>query len=73
MRKNGRKNINLNYNALDKSNPYYNITIERHSQALKHNKNFYIDPETGHKVFTSKYLLNQNKCCKNNCRHCPYK
>jgi hypothetical protein len=24
-------------------------------------------------VFTALYLLQRGFCCKNNCRHCPYK
>lgn len=29
--------------------------------------------ENGQLVFTEKYHLNKNKCCENNCKHCPYK
>lgn len=24
-------------------------------------------------IFTEKYHLQRGECCKNNCRHCPYK
>ena len=29
--------------------------------------------EDGYIVFTEKYLLKRGYCCKNGCRHCPYK
>jgi len=29
--------------------------------------------EDGRWVFTSQFLLRRKYCCKNNCRHCPYK
>lgn len=32
---------------------------------------FYYDE--GKMVFTESYHLRRGKCCKNNCKHCPYK
>ncbi len=29
--------------------------------------------ELGYKVFTEQYLLKRGYCCKNACKHCPYK
>lgn len=29
--------------------------------------------ENGKIVLTEKFLLKREKCCNNNCRHCPYK
>ncbi len=38
---------------------------------LVENIDFYI--ENGMYVFTQKYLKERGYCCKNKCRHCPYK
>ena len=43
-----------------------------HNEAIKENKNYYIDPGSGYKTFTSKEL-SKRPCCGNGCRHCPYK
>jgi hypothetical protein len=32
---------------------------------------YYLDD--GFVVFTEKYHLKRGYCCKNNCKHCPYK
>lgn len=37
----------------------------------KKQEDYYI--ENGLLVFTEIYHLKRGKCCKNNCRHCPYK
>jgi len=29
--------------------------------------------ELGYRVFTEQYLLKRTYCCKNDCKHCPYK
>jgi hypothetical protein len=34
---------------------------------------YYIDKNSGLFVFTESYHLKRGYCCKNNCRHCPYK
>ncbi|HEY1009693.1 MAG: DUF5522 domain-containing protein [Daejeonella sp.] len=33
---------------------------------------YYLD-EHGNFVFTEKYHLKRGYCCKNKCRHCPWK
>jgi hypothetical protein len=40
-------------------------------QELKEGKDFYI--ENGFFVFTEAYLKKRGYCCKNGCRHCPYR
>lgn len=35
------------------------------------NEDFYFD-ENGNTVFTAKFHLKRNYCCKNKCRHCPW-
>jgi Family of unknown function (DUF5522) len=35
------------------------------------NVDYYI--ENNKYVFTAHFLLRRGYCCKNNCRHCPYK
>lgn len=37
----------------------------------KEEKDFYM--ENGYVVFTAAYHLKRGYCCKNGCRHCPYK
>lgn len=39
---------------------------------MEDNKDFYID-SGGNVVFTAEFLLKRGVCCKNGCRHCPYK
>jgi hypothetical protein len=38
---------------------------------LQLNVDYYI--ENGKYVLTKEYLLKRGFCCKNGCRHCPYK
>ena len=38
---------------------------------VKSAKDYYY--ENGYIVFTKNYHLKRGYCCKNNCRHCPYK
>ena len=35
-------------------------------------EDYYLSPE-GYLIFTEKYLLKRGYCCKNGCKHCPYK
>jgi hypothetical protein len=35
-------------------------------------KDYYLDAN-GYMVFTEKYHLERGYCCKNICRHCPWK
>lgn len=39
---------------------------------LIENIDYYIN-EDGNFVFTEKYHLNRGYCCKNGCKHCPWK
>ena len=39
---------------------------------LTESEDFYTDPN-GNMVFTEKYHLKRGYCCKNKCRHCPWK
>ncbi|WP_306550544.1 DUF5522 domain-containing protein [Daejeonella sp.] len=39
---------------------------------LIENIDYYIDKE-GNLVFTETYHLKRGNCCKNKCRHCPWK
>ncbi len=41
------------------------------SSDLIEGEDFYL--EKGLFVFTEKYHLKKGACCKNNCRHCPYR
>lgn len=38
---------------------------------VQDNNDFYID--NGLVVFTEEYHLKRGYCCKNKCKHCPYK
>ena len=39
---------------------------------LEEGVDFYIN-EQGYFVFTAKYLSDRGFCCKNGCKHCPYR
>ncbi len=39
---------------------------------LKEGEDFYFI-DGGYIVFTTEYHLKRGFCCKNNCRHCPWK
>ena len=43
-----------------------------HAQACAEKAQFYIDPETSYRVFTSVALERFERCCGAGCRHCPY-
>ncbi len=45
---------------------------ELHTQACAEGKSGYIDPKTGHLVFTALALKKTGRCCGNDCRHCPF-
>lgn len=57
---------------LNPQNPFYDEIILRHKEACVLEKDFYIDPQTGLKVFTAYYHLERGNCCGSGCRHCPY-
>ena len=39
---------------------------------LKENEDYYLN-EQGYMVFTEQYHLKRGYCCKNKCKHCPWK
>ena len=43
-----------------------------HEQACRDGEEFYVDPETGWRVFTEVGLRRRGSCCGSGCRHCPY-
>jgi hypothetical protein len=43
-----------------------------HDDAVAGGEDGYIDPRTGHWVFTAAYLAARGECCGSGCRHCPY-
>lgn len=45
--------------------------VLRHEEAVKRGEDFYLDPETGYRVWTELYLK-KRECCGSGCRHCPY-
>lgn len=46
--------------------------LRAHDTACDRGQDGYLDPDTGLFVMTSAYLLRQQECCGNGCRHCPY-
>lgn len=44
---------------------------EKKSKEEKQEPDYYM--ENGNLVFTESYHLKRGYCCKNNCRHCPWK
>jgi hypothetical protein len=58
--------------GFDKSSELYKKIMALHKEAIENNEDTYIDPETGYKVFTAKFLLEREYCCECGCRHCPY-
>ena len=43
-----------------------------HERACRAGEEFYLDPETGWRVFTEVGLRRRGSCCGSGCRHCPY-
>jgi len=72
MNKNEDKPSLFNISRLNKSRSNYEKIIALHKRAIENNDDTYIDPETGYKVFTAKFLLERESCCGSVCRHCPY-
>jgi len=44
-----------------------------HEQACQRGEHLYLDPELGLWVTTRVAHLERGYCCKNGCRHCPYR
>jgi hypothetical protein len=62
----------FNTSHIDENFPNYEDIMALHKQAIENNEDTYIDPATGYKVFTAKFLLERDYCCGCGCRHCPY-
>ena len=45
---------------------------QRHADAVAQGREFYLDPETGFKVFTELAHRKRGTCCGSGCRHCPF-
>ncbi|XP_029002656.1 uncharacterized protein C1orf53 homolog [Betta splendens] len=43
-----------------------------HREACEAQKQMYVDPSSGYKVFTEHAHLQRGKCCGSACRHCPF-
>jgi hypothetical protein len=50
----------------------YALILERHAAAVAANRESYVDPATGHQVFTARVLWERGYCCDLGCRHCPW-
>lgn len=50
----------------------YDVGMARHAAAVAANVPTYVDPVTGHIVFTARFLAERGYCCDSGCRHCPY-
>lgn len=72
MNDNKDKSGLFNISGFDKSSDTYKKIMALHKKAVENNEDTYIDPETGYKVFTAKFLLAKEQCCGSGCRHCPY-
>lgn len=69
-----RRDLNQPHpDRLNESNPFFEEIMAAHQKSLELDEPGYLDPETGFFVFNAKSLVNEGKCCANNCRHCPYK
>ena len=43
-----------------------------HAEACSKGLDYYLDPNTGYRVFSAKALESFGKCCGCSCRHCPF-
>lgn len=57
---------------LSPDHPRYDAIIAAHTAAVAADQDGYVDPATGHWVFTARYLDERGHCCDQGCRHCPY-
>ena len=46
--------------------------LKIHALAVQQGREAYVDPFTGHYVFTALRLIAQGACCGRGCRHCPW-
>jgi hypothetical protein len=72
MNFNEDKNNWFNNSGFDKSSELYKKIMALNKKAIENSQDIYVDPETGYKVFTAKFLLEREYCCGCGCRHCPY-
>jgi len=59
-------------NRLDPGNRHHAAILAAHDEALRNNKDGYIDPVNSLFVITAATHSTRGYCCDNNCRHCPY-
>ena len=52
--------------------PAYLLVIRAHDEALRSERETYIDPSSGLVVLTARSLARRGVCCESGCRHCPY-
>lgn len=57
---------------LSAEHPQYAEILAAHTAAVLDDVDGYIDPLTGHWVFTARYLDERGHCCEQGCRHCPW-
>lgn len=42
------------------------------AKKLQEGIDYYVDEQTGYRVFTALYLSRRAFCCGNKCKHCPF-
>lgn len=52
--------------------PRHDEVLAAHTEAVRADVDGYIDPVSGHWVFTARYLEERGHCCEMGCRHCPW-
>ena len=57
---------------LSRDHPQYEQILAAHTAAVLGDVDGYIDPASGHWVFTARYLDERGHCCEQGCRHCPW-
>lgn len=57
---------------LSPEHPAYPAIVAAHEQAIQLGQPGYLDPATGHFVFTAAEHWERGTCCASGCRHCPY-
>jgi Family of unknown function (DUF5522) len=58
---------------LSPEHPMFDEIMFKHNLSITLGQGGYLDPETGYFVFNAKTLADNEKCCANACRHCPFK
>lgn len=57
---------------LDPAHPLHEAIVTAHRRAVATATDGYLDPATGYRVFTARFLIDRGSCCETGCRHCPY-